>query len=86
MSVLHRTAKVAMGESHIEQGAGSASLSRVKGAIWVYLQAPGTAQGERLWPGTDLPTAEEARQQWEARIAHSPTIPQESPPAVSTPM
>ena len=48
--------------------------------------APRPVQGQamtELWPGTDLPTAEEARQEWERRIAQSPTIPTGTAPTVS---
>ena len=43
----------------------------------------GSAQGGQPWPGTDAPSPEEARQEWERRVAASPTVPQDTPPAVS---
>ena len=44
---------------------------------------PVQGQATRPWPGTDLPTAEEARAEWERRIAQSPTIPTGTSPTVS---
>ena len=44
----------------------------------------GQEQGDsRLWPGMGLPSAEEARQEWERRIAVSPTVPTGASPTVS---
>ena len=43
----------------------------------------GSAQGGQPWPGTDAPSPEEARHEWERRVAASPTVPQDTPPAVS---
>ena len=47
------------------------------------LRPRGSAQGRQPWPGIDEPSPEEARHEWERRVVASPTVPQDTPPAVS---